>query len=151
MARAPFQVLVLPFRLVQSRIEYAVFKRADAGWWQGIAGGGEGAETALETARRETREEAGIPENASFIPLDSKFTVPAEVFGFPWGQEILVVPEFAFGVESPDSTLRLSSEHTEARWVDYETARQLLKWDSNRNALWELHHRLTHPKQAVSR
>jgi hypothetical protein len=39
MGRAPFQVLVFPFRPTQAGDwEFAVFQRADGDWWQGIAG-----------------------------------------------------------------------------------------------------------------
>ena len=63
MARAPFEVLVYPYRgLPDGRFVYALFRRADAGFWQGIAGGGEDGETPLEAVRREAYEEAGIPE-----------------------------------------------------------------------------------------
>ncbi|MDX9955097.1 MAG: NUDIX domain-containing protein, partial [Anaerolineae bacterium] len=62
MARAPFQVLVYPYRRkLDGQIEIALLKRADAGYWQGIAGGGEDPESPLEAARRETYEESGIP------------------------------------------------------------------------------------------
>jgi dATP pyrophosphohydrolase len=43
MARAPFQVLVIPHRIhMHNQLEFALLKRADEGFWQGIAGGGEG-------------------------------------------------------------------------------------------------------------
>ncbi|RAN74917.1 NUDIX pyrophosphatase, partial [Bacillus sp. SRB_28] len=32
--------------------------------------------------------------------------------------------------------------HSEYKWVTYEEAREILKWDSNRVAIWELHQRL---------
>src|SRR5882672_8901989 len=65
MGRAPFQVLVFPFRRVQAgRLEYAIFRRADIDAWQGIAGGGEDDETLIEAAIREAREEAGIKAGA---------------------------------------------------------------------------------------
>ena len=58
MARAPFQVLVYPYRKTrEDGLEYALLKRSDAGYWQGIAGGGEDNETLLEAARREAYEE----------------------------------------------------------------------------------------------
>ena len=41
MPRAPFQVLVLPYRRGDDgAYEFALFRRADASLWQGIAGGG---------------------------------------------------------------------------------------------------------------
>jgi dATP pyrophosphohydrolase len=69
MARAPFQILVFLYLEVGgSEYEYALLKRSDAGWWQGIAGGAEDNETPLEAARRETNEEAGIAGDSKFLP-----------------------------------------------------------------------------------
>ena len=68
MARAPFQVLVYPYRKASNRqFEYALLRRSDQGLWQGIAGGGEGEEKPLEAAKRETYEESGIPPTSEFI------------------------------------------------------------------------------------
>ncbi len=144
MTRAPFNVLVFPYRVTaEGEIEYAVFRRADAGWWQAIAGGGENKETPLEAARREAHEEAGISPELPFLALDSVSTIPVEhVRGFLWGYDVLVIPQHCFGVDVRHRRLSLSQEHTEFRWTDYDSALHLLKWDSNRNALWELNLRL---------
>jgi dATP pyrophosphohydrolase len=144
--RAPFQVLVLPYRYsIKGRTEYAIFKRSDAAYWQFIAGGGEGEETPIEAAKREANEEAGIPFHFEYITLDSKNTVPIEgVTGeFTWGENIFVIPEYTFGVRSDDREIVLSKEHTESVWLGYQEAVAMLKWDSNKNALWELNARLT--------
>ena len=53
-----------------------------------------------------------------------------------------MIPEFSFGVEVYGEEVRLSGEHSACEWLDYETARSRLEWDSNRTALWELHRRL---------
>ena len=145
MARAPFQTLVIPYRQTPGGVVYAVLRRSDAGYWQWIAGGGEDAESPLDAAKREAFEEAGINPESGFIVLDSVNTVPVVgVTGeLTWGPDVLVIPEHCFGVKVQDEELKLSGEHIEYRWVDYETARRMLHWDSNRNALWELNHRLT--------
>jgi len=143
-ARAPFQVLVFPFRHTDSgEPEYALFRRSDSGLWQGIAGGGEEDESPLQAARRETWEEAGIPQEAEFVALDSMTTMPVEavVGSFLWGDSVYVIPEYSFGVRADQVTL--SGEHLECRWVSYDQALSMLKWDSNRNALWEIHQRLS--------
>ena len=49
----------------------------------------------------------------------------------------------SFGVEVKDEEVCLSGEHSEYAWLDYETARNRLEWDSNKTALWELHSRLS--------
>jgi hypothetical protein len=42
----------------------------------------------------------------------------------------------------PHTRLAVSGEHRKVRWVSYDEARSLLKWDSNGDALWELNERL---------
>ena len=146
MSRAPFQVLVLPFRHNQGgQLEYAVFRRRDEGYWQFIAGGGEDNEKPILTARREAFEEAGITPASEYIILDSRNTVPVEgVTGqFTWGKDVYVIPEYTFGVKPDSEDINLSREHTEYRWVSYEDAVAMLQWDSNKNALWELNARIT--------
>jgi len=147
MARAPYQVLVIPFRRASAdSVVYALFRRnlATGGYWQWIAGGGEDDESPLDAACREAQEEAGIREGR-FLALDSRTMVPVvNVAGFLWGDTTLVIPEYCFGVEISTPDLKLSDEHIEYRWSCYSDAEQLLRWDSNRIALWELDHRLVH-------
>jgi dATP pyrophosphohydrolase len=64
--RAPFEVVVFPFRLDSAEPRFAVFSRSDASYWQAIAGGGEDDETPVEAARREMAEEAGIKEGSLY-------------------------------------------------------------------------------------
>ncbi|MBN2556712.1 MAG: NUDIX domain-containing protein [Anaerolineales bacterium] len=76
--RAPFQVLVIPYRSTASALEFAVLKRSGANYWQFIAGGGEEGETPIQAAQRESLEEIGIA--GELIPLDSMATVPRDNF-----------------------------------------------------------------------
>lgn len=144
MPRAPFQVLVLPYRRAADSFEFGVLSRADDTCWQGIAGGGEGRETPLEAARREALEEAGIPAEARFIELQAMCSVPVYLFrdGAAWGDTLYVIPEYSFGVDCTGRHISLSREHTELRWLPFDEARGLLTYDSNRTALWELHQKL---------
>ena len=145
MNRAPFQVLALPYRIADSEILYAVFKRepSTGGYWQGIAGGGEDSESPLEAAKRETYEEAGIDPNHEYMKLDSFAMVPvANVCGFRWGEDVLVIPEYCFGVKVDEEQLQLSYEHTAYKWLSYDSAMEVLHWDSNKCALWELNFRV---------
>jgi len=145
MAREPFQVLVLPYRSKGcGQFEYAVFKRSDDANWQGIAGGGEDNDSPLEAARRETWEESRIPVESNFVVLDTISSVPVTCFpdSYLWGENIFVIPEYSFGVDASGRQLVLSGEHSEYKWVDFEEAEKLLKYDSNKVALWELNQRL---------
>ncbi|MGX1668563.1 NUDIX domain-containing protein [Streptomyces sp. NPDC055400] len=146
--RAPFQVLVLPYRQTEGGLLYALFRRLDGAYWQGVAGGGEVGETLLQAARREAAEEAGLAGDFEFIALDARATIPVvSVTGeFTWGPEVLVIPEHAFGVRADTAELVLSREHTEYGWFSLEAAMSAVRWDSNRNALWELDQRIRRGK-----
>jgi dATP pyrophosphohydrolase len=125
-------------------VEFAVLKRSDAGYWQFVAGGGEDDETPLKAAQREIKEEVGIDASGRIVKLESMATVPRTHFADAdsWGGDIFVIPEYCFAVDVGKNVLTVSCEHTELRWVGYEEAMSLLKWDSNRNALWEVNERL---------
>lgn len=47
--RAAFQILAIPYRVVDGRPLFCVFRRADSGQWQFIAGGGEDAAASLSS------------------------------------------------------------------------------------------------------
>ena len=145
--RAPFQILVIPFRRTAEGLNFAMLKRSDATYWQFVAGGGEDQETPEEAAQRETKEEVGI--DGELLQLDSFSTVPKDCFSAAdsWGSDVFVIPQHCFGMDAGNSEITLSHEHTESRWVPFEQASRLLKWDSNRNALWELNERLKTPNQ----
>lgn len=142
--RAPFQVLVLPFRHTPAGTEFAVLKRADLGWWQFVSGGGEDNETPLEAAERETAEELGLAARGRLRPLDSTASIPREQFAASreWGDDIYVIPEHCFAIDVGPEHVSISSEHAEILWAGYDTARDLLRWEGNRTALWELRERL---------
>ena len=142
MARAPFQVLVLPWRRRGDALEVAVFHRADYDLWQFVSGGGEDRETPLEAARREAFEEAGIPPASTFTPLDSMTMLPACWYHewATWPAEILMIPELAFAVEV--EAVERSAEHRDVVWLGVADAMERLSFDSNRHALWELGERI---------
>jgi len=98
----------------------------------------------LEAAIREIYEEAMIKNDCDLICLDSISSVPATVFKdhLSWGSDIYVVNESAFGVRVKDKNLIISEEHKSFGWFTYEESIELLKWDSNKVALWELNQRL---------
>jgi dATP pyrophosphohydrolase len=147
MPRAPYNVFVIPYILEADTIKYCVMLRSDMeNGWQFIAGGGEDDETPLEAAIRETWEESGIPGSNQFTALTTKGDVPVFYFSKEaqeaWGPDTYIIPNHAFAVQVRDLTITLSHEHTEYRWLEYADASQLLKFDSNKTALWELKCRL---------
>ena len=100
------------------------------------------------TKRRKRRQGAKrrrrpVSPDHQLIPLQSMTTMPVvNVAGFLWGPDRLVIPEHAFGLIAKDEKLRLSHEHTGYGWFAIEEAMKLVRWESNRNALWELDWRL---------
>ncbi len=145
MGRAPFQVVVLPFRITDcGRAEFAILQRADDQHWQGIAGGGEGDETSVEAARREALEEAGVPPQARFYRLKMQDFVPVSCFtaAGEWSPDTYVVPQYFFACDARGFELTVSREHTAVVWMPYTEAHDRLRYDSNKTGLWELAERL---------
>ena len=145
MARAPFQVLVLPFRISEfGEYEFAIFRREDAGYWQGVAGGGEVGETIQEAALREMNEEANIPISVPFYQLKTMTYMPVYFFKAreQWPQDQYVIPGYCFAADASGISIELSHEHTEYKWVSYDDAAKMLYWSNNKTALWELKERL---------
>jgi len=143
MSRQPINVLVFPYFInEEDKIEYAIFKRSDGNWWQGISGGVEGNENIIDAAKRECWEESRIDRNSSYIKLDAVSSVPRNIFNYNWDTDVYVVKEYSFGVKVNSKELILSDEHEEYGWFSYDECISLLKWDSNKTALWELNRRL---------
>ena len=145
MPRAPFNAFTFPYRqTAEGGFEYALLKRSDAGFWHGASGGGEDEESPIQAARRETFEEAGIPPESSFLQLDTIGYIPVAGFrdSHLWGEDVYVIPQYYFAVLTEIKELVLSREHLEFRWLRYEDAHDLLKYDYDKNALWELNQRL---------
>lgn len=147
MARAKYQVLVIPYIKNEDKILYCIFKRSDMNeCWQFVAGGGEDEDkTPLVSARREAFEEAGISFSKRFTALETKCSISTEHFKNArkiWGEECLLIPEYCFAVEMNGEDISISCEHSCFEWVDYSTAKERLKYDSNKVALWELDNKI---------
>ena len=145
MTRAPFNVLVFLYRkCALGTFEYAVFQRADLGFWQPVAGGGEEDETPAQAARRELLEETGLDCGGNLFQLQTVEPIRVTEFSESrhWGEDLYVIPQYCFAVEVKQGEIRLSDEHTDFRWLGYSEADRLLKYEGNRTALWELNQRL---------
>ncbi len=143
--RAPFQTLTILYKLDKKQILYAVFLRSKERIWQFVSGGGEDNENIYQTAIRELKEETGIHiQKTELTKLDAQTTIPvANVTGeFTWGEDVFVVPEYSFAVNIGNRQIKLSSEHENMQWCNYEEAMSKLEYDSNKTALWELNEKL---------
>lgn len=139
--RAEHQVLVLGY-IKSGIIKYLVMEREDLRIWQFVSGGGESDEIPVESASREFLEETG-KDIDGFIKLDTMASIPAYFFKEHRNKsDLYVVPEFSFAVELFDEKIKLSDEHISYKFLPYEECREMLKYDSNRTALYELNERL---------
>lgn len=144
MPRAPFQILVISFRRVGEQIEFAVLRRQDLNVWQAVAGGGESGESPQQAAVREAREELGLDRTVALYPLQTTASIPARFFADrdSWPAGTYVVPEHSFAADLTGVEIKISDEHTAVQWLEYQAANDLLRFDSNRTALGEVHERL---------
>lgn len=143
--RVPKQVLIITYRVKNSKTEYCVFKRKDLKFWQWISGGMEDFDKDLiDAARRELFEETGIKDNIIIEGLEivTKIPVVNVVKDFVWGKDVFYSEEYAFAVDISNQEIQLSPEHEEYKWVNYKQANESLKYDSNKSALWELNEKL---------
>ncbi len=142
--RAPYQILAIPYKIINGNILCCILHRADTDHWQFIAGGGEDKEIPIEAARREIFEEVGI-EIRNIIQLDTICFIPANCISEKhrknWSEHTYVIPEYSFAFKCGNEII-LSKEHAEYKWVDYKEANKLLTFDSNKTALYELKCRL---------
>ena len=85
-----------------------------------------------------------MPATAPLIELQTKSSVPVTCFrdSARWRDDLYVIPEHCFGVEMLSVDIQISGEHKAFRWVEYETAVELLRYAGNKTALWELNQRL---------
>ena len=146
--RIPKQVLIIPYRINEGKIEYCLFKRSDLKIWQWVSGGAEDFdEDLIASAKRELSEETGINDVLiEKLELTAKIPVVNVTKGFVWGEDIFYSEEYAFSVNLKDKEIKLSKEHDEYKWLSYDEAKKLLKYDSNKSALWELNEKLNRKK-----
>ena len=143
MLRQPWNVFVFLFRRTINDVEFALLKRKDDGIWQGASGGGENEETPEMAAHREAFEETGLPHSVKLYKLDTMSYMEANIFKCyqQWGEDIYVVPMYYYAAEY-NGYVKISEEHSEYGWYNYDGAQNLLYWHDNKTALWELNERL---------
>lgn len=143
--RLPKQVLIIPYRIINKKVEYCIFRRKDIQVWQWISGGVEDIDKdMISAAKREIYEETGILDDVNIIGLEGFTKIPVVniVKEFKWGEDVFYSEEYSFAVNFEDKKIKISDEHSEYKWTSYDKAKTLLKYDSNKSALWELNEKI---------
>jgi hypothetical protein len=132
--RPAFSVLVIPYALdAFAEVAYALRRARDGDdWWHAPTDWGERAESPHDAARRVV----GAKTASSLLALDSRAMVAGTGSAAP-----CELPEYAFGACLDPGTLPVPGDH-EQLWVSYEVASGLLRRRAERDAIWELRHRL---------
>ena len=95
--------------------------------WQGVAGKIEKGEQSWQAAIRELKEETGLD------PLRIFVADHVSKFYETHGDRINLVP--VFGVEVASDIVLLSSEHSDFKWVDYDSACSYLVWEGQKKGI----------------
>lgn len=99
-----------------------------------MSGGVKEGENEIAALKRELKEETGISEYRKIINLRYSYS-----FCLPHLGELA---ENVYAVEMrPDTEIILSPEHTEYRWVGFEEAISLIKYETNKEGfrkIWKI-------------
>ena len=148
--RAKYNTLIIPYYISEVPL-YCVLKREDMKIWQFVAGGGEGDEIPKLGASRWLCEEIGVCEIDINLmeSLDTIGSVPSnlfEVFRESWKEGLYVIPVYTYAYKMTQTDIELSEEHLDYKWVTYNQAMELLHFDLDKTALWELEMRIKNNK-----
>ena len=120
------------FRETDNGIEFLLLKRANdqiyPGVWQMVSCKIKENEKAFETSLRELKEETNL------TPLKMWIAPKVNSFYSSQSDSICLVPVFAVQVKKK-STVIISDEHSEYKWVTSEEAKRLLAWYGQRKAV----------------
>ena len=137
--KQPVSVLVV---LHDGNGNILLIERADrAGFWQSVTGSIEAGETLSQTARREVQEETGITLSDGQLH-DWQQSRQYEIYPhwrhrYPPG--ITRNTEHVFSARiAPDTSIKLSKEHTAFCWLERTDAAEKVFSPSNRQAILEL-------------
>ena len=139
------QVESIIFRKNNNSFEFLLLKRIPkkGGFWQAVTGMVEREDDSLIIAAlREAKEEAGLEKKDIIRIIENVHT-----YEFENEKDHQPVREYVFGIEvSTNFEFTLDKniyiEHDELKWVSFEEALDLLKWEENKTAFRKLNNLL---------
>lgn len=96
--------------------------------WQMVTGKIKDGEKAFDAALRELKEETGLtPEELFSVPIVSSVYLPES-------DEVCMIPVFVCRVKE-NSEVKISKEHSQFKWCEFEEAEKLLNWEGQKKAV----------------
>lgn len=139
------QLECIIFRKNKEKYKFLLLKRVreKGGFWQSPCGGLEKNDISLlEASYREISEETGISKKdiSRVIKDVHSFEINKN---YITGKPIPPIKEYVFGFEvNPKIKISIKDnihkEHEEFKWVSFENAIKMLKWDNNKDAFNKL-------------
>jgi dATP pyrophosphohydrolase len=139
------QVLSIIFRKKEDSYEFLLLKRIKekGGFWQPPSGGVEDSDDSrLNAAFREVQEETTIKKEDILRVIENIHSFKIKEH-YITGEPINPITEHVYGFEVGDD-IKISidnnvyPEHEEFKWVNFEKALEMLKWDNNKEGLIKL-------------
>lgn len=125
--RLKVQVYVVSRDADSGEPRFLILKRPESrgGIWQPVTGKVESDEPLLDAARREVREETALTGLCEW----------RDVLTFEFSKDEQCFRETVFIARTDSCNVILSAEHTAASWEPYLTAREMIAFESNKQAL----------------
>ncbi|MGB2791156.1 MAG: NUDIX domain-containing protein [Candidatus Moraniibacteriota bacterium] len=138
--RLPVIAQTIVYRKDGGNFEVLLLKRTEArgSFWNVVNGTLECDESIVECRARELSEEAGIKDVLRWSDEINRFS-------FQYHESPFVVVVYAAEVPA-DQSVVLNEEHTEYRWVGFDEALQMMKFDDDKNGLQACQEMLAHQK-----
>ncbi len=120
------------FKIEDDIMKFLLLKRGNRDiypyMWQMVTGRIEEGEKAWQTALREIKEETGLE------PLRYWVLPNVNSFYSPESDAVVLIPVFASEV-SAEQSVKLSEEHIDYKWVEYEECLAAVVWPGHRRSV----------------
>jgi len=120
---------IVIFRKEESKILFLLL-HYPSGHWDFVKGKMEKGESTLQTAIRETREETGITD----ITFTENFEEWIE-YNFKYQGELVQKKVVFFLAETKTKEIKISHEHSEYTWIDYNSSMEKTTFDNAKTVL----------------
>jgi len=122
---------IITFRCSSGKVEYLLLKHANGGHWSFPKGHLEEGEGTKEAALRELREETGLAVKSFSRGFEERTHYSFERDGLSVAKTVV----YYLARAESGSSIELSAEHLDYRWLDYRSAREVVTYENDRQLL----------------